>query len=260
MNYQTGLKLYSTDTQLIPDAAVLFSKGVFSYIELYIIPGSFEETIDKWKGLAASFVIHAPHSFHDVNFAKSEKWQGNQRRFIEAQRFADALSSTIIIIHGGNNGTFEEALRQLALLDESRMALENKPKVGLDDDECVGFSPEEFQKAFDSGVIKQTVLDFGHAVCAANSLKLNYLNLIRELAGFNPVVFHLSDGDASSEKDTHFNLGKGNMNISGFISNLPDGGLVTLETPRNTSTGLEDFVSDINFLSGLDLTKGQLKN
>jgi deoxyribonuclease-4 len=249
--YKTGLKLYSTDTNLIQDAGKLYEKDFFHFIELYIIPGSFKETIDQWKRLNCQFLIHAPHSFHDVNFAQAEKWHTNQLNFIEAQKFADSLSSGIIIVHGGNNGYFDEALRQFALLDESRIALENKPKTGLDDEECVGFSPEEFQKAFDSGVIKRMVLDFGHAVCAANSLQTDPLNLIKDFIKFEPMVFHLSDGDASSEKDTHFNLGKGSMDIRGFLSMIPEGGLMTLETPRNASTGLEDFVKDVRYLRGL---------
>lgn len=260
MGYKTGLKLYSTDVSLMPEAGKLFHDGLFSYVELYIIPGSYQDTIDIWKGLSCPFAIHAPHSFHDVNFAQAERWQVNRRSFIEAQKFADSLSAGIIIVHGGNNGSFDEALRQLALLKENRIAIENKPMVGLNDERCVGFSPEEFQKAFDSGIIKQTVLDFGHAVCAANSLKLEPLKFINEFLKFNPKAFHLSDGDASSEKDTHFNLGKGSMDIQGFVSIVPDGGLVTFETPREKSTGLKDFVGDIKFLSGLSLTKGQPQN
>ena len=42
---------------------------------------------------------------------------------------------------------------------------------------------------------------------------------------FHPKKFHLSDGDVFSEKDLHFNLGKRNMDLVGFLSVIPNGGL-----------------------------------
>ncbi|MDO8282161.1 MAG: TIM barrel protein [Thermodesulfovibrionia bacterium] len=250
-HFKVGLKLYSTNVELIPEASRLMKEGLYDYVELYVIPGSYMQTINNWETLDISFVIHTPHSFHDVNFAQADKWQTNQRNFIEVQKFADSLSAGIIIVHGGNNGSFDETLKQLARLDEKRIALENKPCMGINGEICVGGTPEEFQKAFDSGVIKQTVLDFGHAVCAANFLQMAPLDLIKKFAGFNPKVFHLSDGDALSEKDTHYNLGKGSMNIAGFLSTVPEGGLLTIETPRRETEGLKDFMEDVVYLNKL---------
>ena len=61
----------------------------------------------------------------------------------------------------------------------------------------------------------------------------------------------MSDGDASSEKDIQLNLGKGKMDLGGFLSVIPNGELVTIETPRDELKGLEDFVNDIHFLRNL---------
>jgi len=76
---------------------------------------------------------------------------------------------------------------------------------------------------------------------------------------FSPKVFHLSDGDISSEKDVHFNLGNGNLNLSEFISVIPEGGFVTIETPRDSSRGLEDFVNDVHYLRNIFSQKGDYK-
>src|SRR3989304_365347 len=101
-----GLKLFSTDVALISDARELKAKGFFDFVELYVIPGSHGNTIENWKSLDVPYVIHAPHSYHGINFAQADKWETNSKNIYEAQRFADSLCSDIIIVHGGNNGKF----------------------------------------------------------------------------------------------------------------------------------------------------------
>jgi deoxyribonuclease-4 len=246
--FRIGLKLYSTNMDLIKDASILYKGGFFHYVELYIIPGSFEKTIESWKAFEAPFVIHAPHAVHGINLARADMFKDNQRNFREAQRFADFLGCEIIIVHGGNNGSFDETIRQIALLDEKRIALENKPKMGLKGEICVGYAPSDFHRAKQAGVLYGTVLDFGHAACVARSLDIEVMDLVQEFMDFDPKIFHLVDGESSSESDTHLNFGKGNLNIDGFISVIPDQSMVTLETPRDPSNGLDDFVSDIEFL------------
>lgn len=248
---KVGLKLYSTDVVSIPDALKLREQGFFDYVELYIIPSSYKGTINAWKALDVPFVIHAPHSFHGFNLAQANMWEANQRNFKEAQLFADSLGADTIIVHGGNNGSFAETLRQIDLLKERRIALENKPRIGLKNEVCMGWSPSEFRWAVDAGVINSLVLDFGHAVCAANSLDVDVMGIISEFLEFKPRIFHLSDGDNSSEKDIHLNLGKGSLDLAGFLSFVPEGALLTIETPRNPSNGLEDFVNDICFLRNI---------
>lgn len=249
--FKIGFKLYSTDTALIPDSAKLLKEAFFDYIELYIIPGSFENTITKWKGFECPYVIHAPHSLHGINLARADMRETNQMHFSEAQIFADSLGADIIIIHGGNNGSFDETIRQIAFLNDSRTTLENKPKVGFNNERCVGWSPEEFHRASESGVLQGTVLDFGHAVCAANSSDIDPNFIIGEFMAFKPKVFHISDGKHDSESDVHLNFGKGNFNIKEFLSIVPDDGLLTIETPRAQSRYLNDFIDDVFFLRNI---------
>jgi deoxyribonuclease-4 len=248
--FNIGLKLYSTDVTLIQDALRL-EKNTFNFIELYIIPGSYEKTINAWKSLDIPYVIHAPHSLHSVNLAQEEKWQSNLRHFNEARRFADKLVSKTIIVHGGNNGYISETIRQIRLLSEPRIALENKPKVGLQNELCIGWCPTEFYEVFNTGVLDSMVLDFAHAAYAANSLKVDEMELIRGFMAFNPKVFHLSDGDASSERDIHLNLGKGSLNLVEILPFVPQNGLLTIETPRDGNKGLKDFFNDVHFLRKL---------
>src|SRR3972149_7600029 len=246
-----GLKLYSTYIALIPDARELKVKECFDFVELYIIPGSYENTIEHWKGLDVLYVIHAPHSYHGINFAQADQLETNLKNIGETQLFADTLGVDIIIIHGGNNGSFDETLRQISMLDDSRIVLENKPKRGLSYEVCVGCTPSEFQYGIEREVLNGMALDFGHASCAARSLGINAMDIIRGFMKFKPKIFHLSDGDALSERDIHLNLGKGDLNLTEFVSIIPEDSLLTIETPRNPLNRLDDFMKDILFLRSI---------
>lgn len=245
-----GLKLYSTNTELIPEALSLKNK-YFNFIELYIIPGSYKKTIESWKKFDVPYVIHAPHSFNGVNLAQVEKWETNLLFYNETRLFADSLNSDIIIAHGGNKGSFDETIRQIKSIGDKRIILENKPKLGLNNEICVGWSPAEFKKIFDEHIINGIALDFGHASCAARSSGVDVMDIVKELIVFNPKIFHLSDSDSLSERDKHFNLGKGNLDLLQFIQFVPVNGLLTIETPREVSKGLSDFIEDVKYLKKL---------
>jgi len=249
--FKVGLKLYSINTDLILEAESLWHKVFFQYIELYIIPGSYSSTHEKWHSCNIPFVVHAPHSVHGINFALASQKKQNIARFKEAQEFADRLRADRIIIHGGHTGSITETIRQVVGLSDSRIILENMPKVGINNEVCVGWSPKGFQLASISGGFKGFALDFGHASCAAFSLGQKSMDLVRSFLVFKPKIFHLSDGDPNSERDKHQNIGKGGFNIIDFLSVIPEGGFLTIETPRNNQNGLEDFVKDINALSEL---------
>lgn len=253
-----GLKLYSTDIELIPNAQRIKDE-FFHFVELYIVPGSYEKTIHHWKDFDVPFIIHAPHSLHGFNLARAENWKNNLKYFSETRIFADELDSEIIIIHGGYNGSLHESIRQIKLLDEKRIILENKPKLGLKNELCIGWSPSEFRNAFETGVLKGIALDFGHAVNAANSLDVHAMTIIEEFIEFSPIIFHISDGDRLSEKDMHFNLGHGNFNLLEFVVLIPEGGLLTIETPRCKLHDLSEFLEDITFLNHLIKDKYKLK-
>lgn len=248
-----GLKLYSTDVALIHDASELKAKDFFDFVELYVIPGSYGNTIEKWKDLGVQYVIHAPHSYHGINFAQADKWETNYKNFKETQQFADTLGSEIIIVHGGNNGSFDETVRQLKLLNENRIVLENKPKIGIADELCVGWSLLEFRHAIDSGVVHGTALDFGHATCAAASMRVDVMGVVQGFMEFNPKIYHLADGDVLSEKDMHLNLGKGNFNLAELIAVIPPDAYLTIETARKRSNGLKDFIEDVLLLRRISI-------
>jgi len=246
--FRIGLKLYSTDIALITEAKKLRDKGLFDYIELYIIPQTPEENLGQWEGLDVPFVIHAAHAIHGINLAQSEKSRDNKKYFAVVKKWADSLKSDWIIAHGGNNGSLDETIRQISLLNDKRVIIENKPKIGILDEACIGWAPADFQRIADEGLLHGMALDFAHAACAAYSVGINEHRMIKDFLFFSPKVFHLSDGHATSEKDSHLNLGKGNRDLKSYINCVPSGGYMTIETPRKTSRDLADFVEDVAFL------------
>jgi deoxyribonuclease-4 len=246
-----GLKLYSTDAALIPEAMVLYERELFHYVELYVIPRTPKEMIAQWELMDVPFVIHAAHSLHGINLAQVEKEQDNRRYFSHTRRITDILQANWIIVHGGNNGSLQETIRQIGLIGDSRVIIENKPKIGLLGEKCIGWSPADLQEIADAGLLHGFVLDFAHASCAARSEGMNEVRIIESFLDFDPIVFHLSDGDIASEKDAHLNLGSGNRDLGFYVGCVPPGGYITLETPRNPSTGLDDFIKDVAYLSSL---------
>jgi len=249
-HYRPGLKLYSTNTGLISEARSLKDKYL-NYIELYVIPGSYDKTISEWKEIDVPYVIHAPHSFHGVNIACPEYRETNIRYIREVQDFAEALDADTIIVHGGNNGNINETIAQLKLIDDPHVVVENKPKIGVFDESCIGWSPSEFNRLRKEGVLRGIVLDFTHAVCAARTAGIDEWELIRSLSEFNPKIFHLSDIDSLSHKDIHLNFGKGSMDLGRLLTYVPAGGFVTIETPRKISENLSEYIQDVEYLRNL---------
>ncbi|MEN6374684.1 MAG: TIM barrel protein [Smithella sp.] len=248
--FKIGLKLYSTNTSLIPEALLIKNK-FFNYVELYVIPGSYEKTISAWKEFAVPFVIHAPHSFHGVNLARFDSKAKNIQHLQEVQRFADELNADIIVVHGGNNGDINETIEELLIINDARIVIENKPKIGTLDELCIGWSPQEFNEFREAGVLNGIALDFTHAVCAARAANTDQWELIQSLMAFKPKIFHLSDTDSSSHKDMHLNLGKGSLNLQKFFSFVSLDSLVTIETPRKNAETLSEFVTDIEYIQRL---------
>lgn len=256
--YRIGLKLWSTNTDPLADAAArLFEDGVFAYIELFVVPGS-SETLPAWTRLHADygipFVIHNAHTAQGFNLAKREMEPRNREIAAEARAFADALGADRIIFHGGTDGDVGETVRQLKALGEPRALIENKPFVPLKNPLgvkfCRGATADELERIID-GTGCGFCLDIGHAICSANSQGLDPYAFAAELARrFRPAMFHLSDvTDMTSPYDAHPHLGTGELDIPRICREIiPADATVTIETVRDSLTNLDDFERDADFL------------
>lgn len=252
-NFKIGLKLHSTNVALIPVAIKLKKEGFFDYIELYIVPDSYEKTIDAWKGLDVSYIIHAPHSYSGLNLSIKNYEVKNRFLIEEVEFFRQELKPAKIIFHPGIHGTVHETIRQILLFKNIYMALfdlaiiENKPQIGLKGEVCVGSSPEEIKQ-----IITETgigfCLDIGHAIYYSSWANLQYENVIDSFLVLKPDVFHLSDGDMNSKIDLHLNFGAGNFELTTILQKIPREACVTIESNKDMGMNLKDFELDVIYL------------
>ncbi len=240
-----GLKIGSKDIQCTRELQEYFEKGVFQYIELFAIPRTFDDTISYWKQFNIPFGIHAPHSVTGLNLANIQNRTTNEVKIIETIKFADGLNAEYIIFHSGTNGSSDETICQLAPFADERFLIENKPIKGLDGSVCVGTNVSEIKGIID-GIGKGVgfCLDFGHAICAANTLKKDPIVFINDFCKLNPRVFHLTDGDYNSEFDCHLHYGEGSFPLKELLSLVPSGAMVTNEAKRDNRTTIEEFRND----------------
>jgi len=246
--YRFGLKLWSTNANYIGEVTRLYEKEIYQYIELYAVPGSFDEYISIWKGLNIPFVIHAAHFRGGMNLAKREAEAKNLLLIRDAQQFADLLKSDKIIVHPGIAGEINETARQLKLVNDKRILVENKPYYALDDNLiCNGTTPEEIKQVIDTAGVG-FCLDIGHSICAANAAKEDKVEYIKRFLSLKPKMYHLTDGDFNGVYDKHTHFGLGNYDLEMIMSLLPSGGMITVETEKSDSNSLIDYEKDIEAL------------
>lgn len=248
-----GLKIGSKDTQYTEEILRYYEQGVFQYIELFALTGTFDDTISYWKQFDIPFGIHAPHSAAGLNLANSVCREDNKSKIVESVRFADELKAKYIIFHSGVNGMPGEVVRQLSPFADERFLIENKPIRGLDGSTCVGSTYADLKFIID-GIGKGTgfCLDFGHAICAANTLQKDPFDFIKKLTTLNPRVYHLTDGDYKSELDSHLHYGSGTFPLKELLTFVPDGGMVTNEAKRKDIRSLLEFSNDSMYLKRYD--------
>ncbi|HCC30758.1 MAG TPA: hypothetical protein DEQ03_12030 [Marinilabiliales bacterium] len=249
-----GLKFWSINEDYITEALKLYAESYFHYIELYVVPRSYQKHIYLWKSIREKhnvpFIIHAPHFAHAFNLANSKCFNSNVNIYREVKRFADTLTVEFIIFHGGVDGNIKETVRQLKNLDEPRALIENKPYKALPNnmgaDICRGYSIEEIQYVLEQ-VKCGFCLDIGHAICSANSQKKEIYTYVDEFIKLKPLMFHLTDcDDINSEFDSHVHLGLGNLDMARIANKIPDDAMMTIETNKNADMTLDDFREDVN--------------
>lgn len=251
-----GLKLYSTDTRHAEEARSLVERGIYSYIEIFAVPGSFQDTSKTWKDLGVPFIIHAAHSMKGLNPAKREQRSANRVLAEEAKSFADALSADRIIFHPGADGPLDESIRQLRSFEDSRIFVENKPRDGLDGTVCVGWNPVDVSR-----LLLETgygfCLDFGHAHCAAVSSGADPGVFIRSFLAVNPTMFHMTDGLATPSTDRHDRYGFGTFPLGAWLSEIPREARITNEGGRTLADSLAEPEEDSAFIGALEVLRAE---
>lgn len=251
-----GLKLWSIGVNYIKDAVKLYNENFYDYIELYVVPNSYDQCLKLWKDLKIPYIIHAPHFKHGMNLSKIDHLNNNIRLSNEAKKWADKLESEFIIFHPGTEGNCRESAKQFKKIYDSRIVVENKPYYTFKDKLicCVGYNFEEIRY-----ILSETnigfCLDIGHAIAASNALELGALTIFDEMNKLDPVIYHLYDGDKNDVQDKHLNFGEGNYPFETIMNKINKKSLITIETAKKSDDNLDDFKNDMNFLNKFFFTE-----
>ena len=250
-NLKIGLKLWSINHEYLDEALELYKEGVYQYIELYVVPGSLNTYRNLWKQpkqLGVPFIIHAPHTRGGLNLARQDQEEENFKLIKETYEFTELVDPSFIIFHAGTNGSEEETARQLVRNYRNNIVIENKPYHALDGGLiCNGYKPSLIDKIMRLARVG-FCFDFGHAICAANSLEQEYFYFLQSFNELGPSLYHLTDGDAHGKYDQHLHFGEGDYEIEKILSLVPEGAMITLETKKNSKDNLDDFVKDVSFI------------
>lgn len=240
--FKLGLKLWSSDTLYLSDAIKFYKEGLYNFIELYIVPGSYPNLTSLRERLSVPFIIHCPHESHDFNLADKSKEKYNIKVFEEVIKYADDLKAKNIVIHSGSNGSIKEACRQLKHLNDSRLTIENSVSVGS--------TIEEIKLLLNRNKVK-FCLDISHAICTANNLKKDPLIYLNEFNNLSPALYHLTGGNIKSKIDKHNHFSDSNYPWEKILPIIKKGSRITIETDRDEEDSLSDFKDDIIFLRSL---------
>jgi len=127
--FQLGIKLWSTNTNLIDRVRELSEEGTISHLELYCVPNTYQKTIEAWTKLEIPYIVHASNE-SVLDISDNAKLSANQAIFSEVQQFADSLNTNTIIVHPGS-GDIMENIRQLESFNDGRICVENLPHYSL---------------------------------------------------------------------------------------------------------------------------------
>ena len=213
MKFIPGLKMWSTNKDLIDSAIKLIDDNIFHYIELTPIPGT---EIDSFLSYDIPYAIHITTERFGVNIADPSKYVYNNQMIDFCIDWANQLGVEYMILHPGYGDPYES----IAFLDDvcdSRILIENMPKVGIHDEKMIGYDPYLVKKLLDAGDFG-FCLDFNHAVKAAISMKTDYKGLLIDFMELKPKMFHISDGMINVEYDEHLNIGEGNYDLKSFYN------------------------------------------
>jgi len=231
-----GLKLWSINEDVLPQAENMIKENIFNYVELTPIPAS---GIEPFLSYDFPYTIHITTERYGLNIADKRIRDFNLGLIENCINWADQLKAIYLILHPGF-GLLDDTIDFLSYIDDRRVLIENMPKIGMNDENMIGYSPEQIKQLI--GEDFGFCLDFNHAIKAAISLELDYRNYVHQFIKLKPFYFHISDGNLKHGKDEHLSIGEGDYDFD-FLTrciNSNSEHFITLETPRINLMSLEE--------------------
>ena len=248
-----GLKVWSTNLYYLQAIKELREERYFDYIELFVEPKSTTGHLRMWEKIRVPYLLHAPHSSTGFNFSFRENEEQNRTLIKKVKVFETTLNARKIIFHPGADGKLDESIRQINMFKNefpeifNKCLIENKPKIGLRNENCLGASCDEIRT-----IKKETgrgfCFDMSHAMCFAAWAKKEWEQVLVEFLGLKPELYHLCDGDLNSIYDHHKHFGEGSYDVKRLLNLIPKNSFVSIETKKNSTEHLDDFKEDVNYL------------
>lgn len=240
-----GLKLWTNNRDLFTEAVLLYKKGIVDCIELYHNPGSADE-MEYFDSLQEVPVeIHHTHTsgFHEfmIGPEQLEIWEGTRR-------LADYLGAQKIIVHPGQNHTFESFFHELEKIEDSRILIENMAGLDINGHQMYAHTLEQLKQI---AAVKPICFDFEKAAKAAVHQGLDYKAFIADCVdALKPTYFHISGGDLSHAVDEHTDLWDSDID-AGWIRTLLEKkyeqseAMLVFETPK--ANGLDNDIENMEY-------------
>lgn len=245
-----GLKLWSINHNWFPEAVEHFRNKEFDFIELYVVPKSFDP--NQLKILKEAKIPVNLHCPNEHQFNPMKRWPENFTIYQEILQFADFFHPDSIIFHPGFGTEKEILFENMEQMNDPRIVIENVPFKPLKAPEPLYGYTWEMMKEILHKTKKRFCLDFTHAIKSAASQKIDPELFIEQLMKLKPSVFHISDGDRFLEQDQHFNLGEGNFDLKfnkDQVKKCPQAWVV-METPK-LNNNLENDLKNLKFFKNL---------
>jgi len=245
MKPQIGLKVWSTNLNYLKPAHDLYAQGIYEFIELYIVPGSFKDSAKLWQELHIPMRFHAPH---EINLAQRDKQKKNLELCEELKDFSQLLKAESIVFHPGLGGDLKSTLIQLPLVKQriiTSILIENMPYISLEDDVCPGSVYEDVAKLIEKCQVG-FCFDICHAIKTAVYLNRDIKKFAEQFIDLKPEIIHLSDGHLNSIYDEHLSVGQGEFDLSWMSDVVCQSRcrFLVLETTKSSLDNLDDFHRD----------------
>ncbi|WP_367344509.1 TIM barrel protein [Methanomethylovorans sp.] len=231
-----GLKLWSTNSDTLPEAEQLINQDVFQYIELTPVP---KTDMSPFLAYDLPYMIHITTERYGVNIANKKNHGFSLKIIHDCIDWADELNAKYMVLHPGF-GEIEHSIELLNTLDDERILIENMPKTGMNNEVMVGYLPEQIERLMNKKF--GFCFDLNHAIKAAIGLKMEYKAFIDSFLTLSPFYYHISDGDLNVEKDQHLNIGEGKYDLKYLMKSLNADSktYMTIETPRTNIHSLKE--------------------
>lgn len=215
-------------------------------VDFFEIMAIEKNNYDFLRKFNLPIIIHSQHRSFGVNIADKTKIERNLKSINFAGKIADMTNAKKIILHPGDldneNCRIETAIEFVKSLDDKRIIIENIPVDTKVKRLCQ--TPEEtkeFLKASKAGFC----FDINHAIMAAESLKIDYIDFLKEFLKLKPAHYHfggqkINSPSLSWKEKEHLALKDSNFDLRETINLLPKNAEITLETTTDVDNTLDD--------------------